>query len=226
MKTKEPRFYNQLPIDETLIQKEVSANGLTLSQTPLFKSILMQNIKNYEQLEHDGNSYRNYESIKSNATYFVLNDYASLGWNMAVGDVNSDGSDDLIMGAPVYSLTGSYQNGVVFIKLSNHDSILPLENIDLDHDADIIISAPLANKHTRFGHAVKVLDLNQDGYNDIVVSAPSYNLDSIKYEVPFRQFFLVFSFILFFYKRDKFMFTLEEVNKTLLTLQLQLHARM
>ena len=226
MKTKEPRFYNQLPIDETLIQKKVSANGLTLSQTPLFKSILMQNIKNYEQLEHDGNSYRNYESIKSNATYFVLNDYASLGWNMAVGDVNSDGSDDLIMGAPVYSLTGSYQNGVVFIKLSNHDSILPLENIDLDHDADIIISAPLANKHTRFGHAVKVLDLNQDGYNDIVVSAPSYNLDSIKYEVPFRQFFLVFSFILFFYKRDKFMFTLEEVNKTSLTLQLQLHARM
>ena len=71
----------------------------------------------------------------------------------------------------------------------------PLENINLEQNADIIINSNSSNKYSRFGHKITVLDINQDGYNDIVVSAPSYNLDSIKYDVIYF-FFKFFNRIL------------------------------
>lgn len=179
LKTKEPKFYNQLPIDENLIEKKILNKGLVLSASPLWKKVLQ---KNSEIIEYGEKSYGNIATVQSNSTYYVLNDYASLGWSFAVGDINSDGSDDLIMGAPVYSQSSSYQNGKVFIKLSKNGSPLPLENINLENDADIIINPPMMKNYSRFGHAVKLMDLNQDGYTDIIISAPSYNLDSIKYE--------------------------------------------
>jgi hypothetical protein len=187
LKTKEPKFYNQLPMDENLIEKKILNKGLVLSASPLWKKVLQ---RNSEIIEYGEKSYGNIATVQSNSTYYVLNDYASLGWSVAVGDINSDGSDDLIMGAPVYSQSSSYQNGKVFIKLSKNGSPLPLENINLENDADIIINPPMMKNYSRFGHAVKLMDLNQDGYTDIIISAPSYNLDSIKYEV-FNEYFVI-----------------------------------
>ena len=192
LKTKEPRLYNLLPIDENLIEKTILNKGLVLSASPELKKRLE---KKTEVIEYGEKSYRNFASVHSNSTYYVLNDYASLGWSLAVGDINLDGADDLIMGAPVYSQSSSYQNGKVFIKLSKNGSLLPLDNINLENDADIIINPPMMKNYSRFGHAVKVMDLNQDGYSDIIISAPSYNLDSIKYEVLKVYFILLFQFL-------------------------------
>jgi hypothetical protein len=174
-----------MPVDESFLEKTHLDNGVLLTPSNKFKAIL----KDYTN-KHTFDMYRDYTSLRSNASYYVLNDYASLGWSLASADLNNDGSDDLLIGAPVYSYTNLYQNGLVFIKLSKNG--LPLNDMNLEQEADIKIGSPFSFNsfnHTRFGHAIKVLDLNQDGYNDIVISAPSLNLENIKYQVIF--FFLV-----------------------------------
>ena len=123
------------------------------------------------------------KSLTSNASYYVLNDYANLGWSMATGDLNNDQNDDLIVGAPVYSLQNAFQNGQVFITYAKNGA-LPMTNVNLEAKADFIINPPdLTTNSSKFGHSIVVLDLNQDGYNDIAISAPSYNLGKIKYQV-------------------------------------------
>lgn len=46
--------------------------------------------------------------------YFVNNTFAKFGWALASGDVDSDGFQDLIVGAPGYSKTNLPQTGKVF----------------------------------------------------------------------------------------------------------------
>lgn len=90
----------------------------------------------------------------------------------------------MIIGAPVYStFNTNYQNGVVYIVLSKNGAQLPLHNINLDQNADIVIHPPSDAISSRFGHSITVLDINLDGFEDLVISAPSYDLVNIKYEV-------------------------------------------
>jgi glycosylphosphatidylinositol phospholipase D len=103
---------------------------------------------------------------------------------MESSDVNNDGSDDLIMGAPVYSKLNTLQNGAVFIQLANKETgKLPFQTINLEQSADYIMQPPNDTVSSRFGHSLTMLDLNQDGFNDLVVSAPSYGLQSLTYQV-------------------------------------------
>ena len=120
-----------------------------------------------------------------NTTYSINNEYANLGWSLASADLNNDQSDDLIISAPVFSTKNFYQNGAVFVVLSqqNKSTASHIGHLDLENTADKIIFPPKNVFNSRFGHSVVVLDLNQDGFNDLVVGAPSYNLRNISYEV-------------------------------------------
>lgn len=123
----------------------------------------------------------------SNTTYYVTNENANLGYALASADLNNDGLDDLVVGAPVYSELNKYQNGAVFVVFADPKSgSVPLQNLNLDKFANIVIKPPSDSVGGRFGHAVAVLDLNLDGYKDIVISAPSYDLRNINYEVSKR----------------------------------------
>ena len=116
-----------------------------------------------------------------NTTYSITNDYANLGWSLESADLNNDQSDDLIISAPVYSKTNLYQNGAVFVLLTQNKSSQGY--LDVEKSADRVVFPPENVFNSRFGHSVVALDLNQDGFNDLVVSAPSYNLRNISYEV-------------------------------------------
>ena len=49
-------------------------------------------------------------------TYYINSSYARLGWSQTVCDVNNDGHDDVILGAPGYSTPNNIQLGaVVFV---------------------------------------------------------------------------------------------------------------
>ena len=51
-----------------------------------------------------------------------------------------------------------------------------------DTSAAYELMPPPGTISSRFGHAVVVLDLNQDGFNDLIVSAPSFGLQNISYQ--------------------------------------------
>ena len=97
LKTKEPKFF-QMPIDETLITKIELHNGVLLSYSDQVKNKFQKFSQNFQLKEENSNSYNILSSIYPNATYFVKTDYANVGWSMAVGDLNNDGFDDLLIG--------------------------------------------------------------------------------------------------------------------------------
>lgn len=77
----------------------------------------------------------------------------------------------LVIGAPGYGTPGNSQHGCVYLVTSKAESGLPSRNFNLDSDADMILNGTVENG--RFGTAVAVADLNQDGLDDLAISAPS-----------------------------------------------------
>lgn len=87
----------------------------------------------------------------------------------------------MIISAPVHSKTNLYQNGAVFVIFSEAHTG-SMNYIDVETMADLIFYPPVNVLNARFGHSVLVFDLNQDGFDDVVISAPSYNLRNVSYE--------------------------------------------
>ncbi|KAM4705167.1 integrin alpha-8 [Rhinophrynus dorsalis] len=88
------------------------------------------------------------------------------GYTVAVSDVNNDGLDDILVGAPLFMDREFESNpkevGQVYLYLQES----PLEF----RDAQVLKGTEVFG---RFGSSVAHLgDLNQDGYNDIAIGAP------------------------------------------------------
>ena len=84
------------------------------------------------------------------------------------GDVNNDGFDDIIIGAHTNYATGT-QAGRAYIYLGG--SVI-------DVDADIIF--PGEGDFNYFGSQVTTAgDFNNDGFDDVVISAPGFDVDSL-----------------------------------------------
>ncbi|KAM7174267.1 phosphatidylinositol-glycan-specific phospholipase D [Macrochelys suwanniensis] len=115
---------------------------------------------------------------KPTASYFLKSPYARLGWAMASGDLNQDGYEDLVVGAPGYSRLGHVQIGRVYIVYSNRSGLPPV-NMDLDKEADQVLEGRQSSG--RFGSAIAVLDFNEDGVPDIAVGAPSVGSQHLTY---------------------------------------------
>jgi hypothetical protein len=186
-RTGELKIDRRLNLDTSLVHIEKTTyGGLTLSPSLKFKKAYELNLQKKKatyttslKMQHQTTA----NNLKSNSTYYLLKDYSNLGWSMASGDINEDDADDLIMGAPVYSPLNFYQSGAVFVVLSKNGAPLPLNNLNLQQSADLIIEAPMGAARSRFGHSITILDINLDGANDIIVSAPSYMLNKMSYEV-------------------------------------------
>ncbi|XP_044148854.1 integrin alpha-8 [Bufo gargarizans] len=88
------------------------------------------------------------------------------GYTVAVSDVNSDGLDDVLVGAPLYMDREFESNpkevGQVYIYLQESPLVFK--------DARLLKGAEVFG---RFGSSIANLgDLNQDGYNDVAVGSP------------------------------------------------------
>uniref|UniRef100_A0A6P7H0S8 Integrin alpha-PS1-like n=1 Tax=Diabrotica virgifera virgifera TaxID=50390 RepID=A0A6P7H0S8_DIAVI len=88
---------------------------------------------------------------------------ASFGYELLATDVNNDGYDDLLVGAPFY-YNSDKNGGAVYIYYSIRDCVQD----KCPYDKRLIGKA-----YSRFGFAMTSLgDINKDGYNDVAIGAP------------------------------------------------------
>jgi hypothetical protein len=89
-----------------------------------------------------------------------------LGWDVSsAGDVNDDGVGDVIIGAP-----GNNSNtGAAYIFYGNDSMSSPIDA----SNADVVLLGE--SPGDEFGYSVsEAEDLNEDGYDDVIVGAPEY----------------------------------------------------
>ena len=89
----------------------------------------------------------------------------------SAGDVNDDGYDDIMIGAPLYDGRGFSDIGAVFL-YHGSPSRLPLVSTILDADQTL----QGIQNFELFGYSISELgDVNGDGYDDILIGAPLYS---------------------------------------------------
>jgi hypothetical protein len=99
--------------------------------------------------------------------------YARFGWSVATaGDVNGDGYADVVVGARTYE-NDDYDEGAAFVY---HGSAAGLGSDGTPQNADW--AAEGNQQSSEFGWSVATAgDVNGDGYADVVVGAPYYDVE-------------------------------------------------
>lgn len=94
-------------------------------------------------------------------------DWAEMGYSVAgAGDVNQDGFDDVIVGAPVYDDEDGHKNGAAFVFHGSASGV------------STEIASQLETVHSGINLATSVSgagDIDADGYDDVIVGAPRYD---------------------------------------------------
>ncbi|OXB54446.1 hypothetical protein ASZ78_003581, partial [Callipepla squamata] len=126
------------------------------------------------------------KTFEKNITYtergvhFNIQSWATVSEKAVISaDLNQDGYEDLVAGAPGYSTLGHIQIGRVYVIYGNRSG-LPREDMDLDGKADQVLEGHQPSG--RFGSALAVLDFNEDGVPDLAIGAPSVGSQFLTYK--------------------------------------------
>ena len=92
-------------------------------------------------------------------------DNAHFGSSVAAGDVNGDGKADLLVGAPDALVGGMERAGKGFVFVAPSFS------------TSYALQAPQPEANSSFGRALAAADVNNDGYDDVVIGAPDAGAD-------------------------------------------------
>jgi hypothetical protein len=100
-----------------------------------------------------------------------------LGHHIATGDLNGDGYDDAVFGAPDADRSGAANAGNAYIIYGKADAA-NTTLIDLDTDGGAVAGVTRiigASSVDLLGFSVACGDVNADGYDDLLVGAPGVN---------------------------------------------------
>lgn len=93
-----------------------------------------------------------------------------LGFSGALADVNGDGRDDIIVGAPFAPRPDNAAGAGAVYVIFGSGSLPGVIDLAQEETADLTLTGASAN--SLFGDAVAATDANGDGLNDIIVGAP------------------------------------------------------
>jgi len=102
----------------------------------------------------------------ADATFQGISENDSLGYSPASGDFNGDGCDDLFLGAMNASPAGRQWAGSVYVVLGCE---IPYGAHTISDAADLTL---LGNEGDRAGWSLASGDVNNNGYDDLLVAAP------------------------------------------------------
>jgi len=126
--------------------------------------------------------------IKTNKNYFkvvgvpnrdrnivMMNDTGGqVGFSVVSEDINNDGYDDIILGAPDSDgvMKETTTSGWVYIVFGKNKFS---QAMDLKHEVDVSFWAGRGGGRNRLGHALASSDINGDGIKDLIIGAPHFN---------------------------------------------------
>lgn len=113
-------------------------------------------------------------SRENNLDLYDDNYYSSVGSSVAsVGDINKDGLDDIIIGAPSYTSTSRYITGSAYVVFGAYNFDYSLSLTALNGTSGFIINGQSTSTSDGFGSTVSSAgDINGDGFQDMLISAP------------------------------------------------------
>ncbi len=106
----------------------------------------------------------------ADATFQGISENDSLGYSPASGDFNGDGCDDLFLGAMNASSAGRQRAGIVYVVLGCE---IPYGAHTISDAADLTLQG---GEEDRTGWSLASGDVNNDGYDDLLVAAPFADL--------------------------------------------------
>ncbi|KAG5899741.1 hypothetical protein JTB14_006079 [Gonioctena quinquepunctata] len=111
--------------------------------------------------------FKKYNNEEFNISLIITGEQfaSSFGYEVLAVDVNNDGYDDLLVGAPFYY--GDNKGGAVYIFYDIRNCV---------QDNCTVSKVLYGSPQSRFGFAMTSLgDINKDGYNDVAIGAPYEN---------------------------------------------------
>ncbi|KAF9435649.1 Glycosylphosphatidylinositol specific phospholipase D1 [Entomortierella beljakovae] len=166
--------------DQTYSQQKLTWNSKTHQSELLFKKS-----KHPHPTMADTCLSFSDELESQSRTFYLPIEYSSLGHAAVTGDFDGDGNPDLVVSAPHMRLDPLVPSqGAVFV--IHGTSLFTGEDNEDGVDIRSIASQSLYGDPTepqsRFGWSLAVVDLNQDGIDDLAVGAPGHNAKGLKYD--------------------------------------------